>query len=264
MVVVRKEAYSSTATVYFQRSTVILSEGLLVYALRKYVAQMGQQPLAQVAAIGTLLSPGFLIIDHIHFQYNGFLFGIFVLSITYARRQESLLASGALFAVLLCFKHIFLYVAPAWTVYLATRYCLRRPRSLSLNFSHCFKLFAVLVGIFTAAFGPFIANGTMGALVQRLFPFSRGLCHAYWAPNVWALYSLADRLLILLSPNLQISINPADTVGSTRGLVGDTVFAVMPTITPKMAFALTLIWQSVRRCITVCRLTRRFTCSNLL
>ena len=190
--------YDSWQTVHFQRATVILTELVLVYALYRFIqsSPLGAKKQAHAAALSILLSPGLLIIDHIHFQYNGFLYGILILSIVWARKQSGLLTSGIVFAALLCLKHIYLYLAPAYFVYLLRAYCLG-PRSVfDIKFVNCFKLGASLAAVFGVAFGPFVYYKQIPQVLSRLFPFSRGLCHAYWAPNVWAMYSFTDRVLI--------------------------------------------------------------------
>lgn len=190
--------YASHQTVYFQRATVILSELVLVCALQLFIdsTPLPSKRAAQVTALSILLSPGLLMIDHVHFQYNGFMYGILLVSLVLARARSTLLRSGLVFAALLCFKHIYLYLAPAYFVLFLRSYCLWPRSVLRIQWLNCVKLGAGIAGIFGAAFGPFAAMGQMPQLVGRLFPFSRGLCHAYWAPNVWALYSLADRALI--------------------------------------------------------------------
>ena len=151
---------------------------------------------ANAVAISILLSPALLIVDHIHFQYNGFLYGILVLSLVTARKPSTILFSGILFAALLCLKHIYLYLAPAYFVFLLRAYCFS-PESISrLQARNCIQLGLGLLLVFGAAFGPFVYWGQLDQVLARLFPFSRGLCHAYWAPNVWAMYSFSDRVLI--------------------------------------------------------------------
>ncbi|ORY10467.1 ALG6, ALG8 glycosyltransferase family-domain-containing protein [Clohesyomyces aquaticus] len=238
--------YDSWQTVYFQRTSVILTELVLVYALHLYVKGSTSKRAAHAGALSVLLSPGLLIIDHIHFQYNGFMYGILILSLTLARSKSTLLLSGILFAVLLCFKHIYLYLAPAYFVYLLRVYCLK-PRSsfpyFRIQLFNCVKLGIGIISVFAGAFGPFALWGQLEQVSRRLFPFSRGLCHAYWAPNVWAMYSFSDRVLIYLAPYLGLRVN-WDAVNSvTRGLVGDTSFAVLPDVAPFTCFILTLAAQ---------------------
>lgn len=151
---------------------------------------------AQAAAISVLLSPGLLIIDHIHFQYNGVMYGVLIASLVLARKKSGLLASGLVFAGLLCMKHIYLYLAPAYFVYLLRAYCLSPKSIFHIQFLNCVKLGTGIIAVFGSAFGPFAIKGQIPQIFSRLFPFSRGLCHAYWAPNVWAMYSFTDRILI--------------------------------------------------------------------
>ncbi|PHH76351.1 hypothetical protein CDD80_1592 [Ophiocordyceps camponoti-rufipedis] len=200
--------------------------------------------LAHAAALSIFLSPGLLIIDHIHFQYNGFLYGFLVLSLVLARRRSTLLHSAVVFAALLCFKHIYLYLAPAYFVFLLRTYCLSARSIWRPEFLNCVKLAAAVSAVFAASLGPFALMGQLPQLLRRLFPFSRGLCHAYWAPNVWALYSLADRLMIRLAPRLGLSLKTEALQSVTRGLVGDSSFAVLPDVTPRTCFILTLLFQA--------------------
>lgn len=152
---------------------------------------------SHAAALSVLLSPGLLIIDHIHFQYNGSMYGLLIWSLVLARERHTQLLGGIVFAVLLCLKHIYLYLAPAYFAYFLRSYCLSPKSIIRPRLFNCLKLGLSLSLVFSLAFGPFIYWGQIGQLLKRLFPFSRGLCHAYWAPNVWALYSFADRVFIL-------------------------------------------------------------------
>jgi alpha-1,3-glucosyltransferase len=235
--------YDSWQTIYFQRSTVIITELVLVYALHLYVKTSKSKVTAHAAALSILLSPGLLIIDHIHFQYNGFLYGVLVLSMVLARKKSTMLLSGILFAALLCLKHIYLYLAPAYFVFLLRAYCLGERRKFpyfTIRFFNCVKLGVGIVAVFAGAFGPFALWGQLEQVFKRLFPFSRGLCHAYWAPNVWAMYSFTDRVLIYLAPRLGLKVNQEAVNSVTRGLVGDSSFAVLPDIVPLTCFLLTL------------------------
>ena len=264
-----------------------------------------------------LLHPCLLLVDHIHFQYNGFLLGMLIASVGLHRRGHDL-AGATVFAVLLYFKHIFLYIAPAYFVYLLAKYCFvpaddvapaaaapaasrtgaavsaaeaeikskgkgkgqsAAPTASSASTGSAggparqrfsprrfLALGAVVAGVSLLSLGPVLlahpppqyaraeairlglipnpgagdsaiasavtktaatatlessataapaASGDAEAgaevllpllprvalngrqLLSRLFPFGRGLTHAYWAPNVWALYNGADRGLVL-------------------------------------------------------------------
>lgn len=234
---------------------------------------------SHAAALSVLLSPGLLIIDHIHFQYNGFLYGLLILSIVLSRQQSGLLLSGVVFAGLLCLKHIYLYLAPAYFVYLLRAYCLGSRSILHIRLGNCIKLGLCIGAVFGIAFAPFVYWNQLDQLLSRLFPFSRGLCHAYWAPNVWAMYSFTDRLLIYgpfrcglrrmrsiltdaAAPYLKLPVNHDAVNSVTRGLVGDTSFAVLPDIPPRVTFLLTLVAQTVSEhgsamsCVALTRASR--------
>ncbi|KAF8450399.1 glucosyltransferase [Boletus edulis BED1] len=234
--------YDAWSVVVYQRSTVILSEIVLGTALLRFIRGAVDPSWQRVLSASLFLHPGFLIIDHIHFQYNGFMFGILLWSILMAREGRKL-ASGLLFAVLLNFKHIYMYLAPAYFVYLLRSHCMS-PSGEILP-TKFISLANTVILVFGASLGPFILIGQSPQLVSRLFPFTRGLNHAYWAPNAWALVTVMDRVLLQLARRFNVGfvVHQQGVVSTSRGLVGDTTFAVLPTVKPIHTFAITIAFQ---------------------
>lgn len=221
-----------------------------------------------------IFNAGLLLVDHIHFQFNGMLMGVLVFCIYFASTQRYL-ALTCCFSCLVLMKHLFVPLAPIFGVYLIQRHCYiasgnsaEGKTSYSFSMVRFLQLVLIAVVALAAAFGPFLLqdNGKLQLpqIFSRLFPFGRGLVHAYWAPNVWSLYCFADKIgFILLSkfPSLQrwvpvavSSVSSAATQASsfgssvdsiasssTSGLVGDFVFQLLPRVTAGQCLLLLLL-----------------------
>ncbi|KAJ0051497.1 hypothetical protein Pint_00042 [Pistacia integerrima] len=228
--------YKANSVIYFQRISVILSDLWLlfgVYRLSKKL-EVKRRDLMWVLIIW---SPGLVIVDHLHFQYNGFLLGWLLLSISFLQEGRDLMG-GFVFAVLLCFKHLFAVAAPVYFVYLLRHYCWK---GMVRGFSRLSVMGALVAAVFAAAYGPFVYHGQIQQVLRRMFPFGRGLCHAYWAPNFWVFYILLDKELAFFLRKVGFNIQ-VPSASFTGGLVGDSSpFAVLPQITPVTTFIMVLL-----------------------
>lgn len=181
--------------------------------------------MQRIVSMSLFFHPGFVIVDHIHFQYNGFMFGILLWSILMARNvcclplvplllnritgpkiverntvccppqfQAHLHVSSSASSLLGRDGHLTVPCQPAYFVYLLRALCLDGAgRPQVKNF---LSLANSVIAVFVLSFGPFAAMGQIPQVLSRLFPFTRGLNHAYWAPNVWALVTALDRVLL--------------------------------------------------------------------
>ncbi|CAH1971281.1 unnamed protein product [Acanthoscelides obtectus] len=265
--------YTSDNTVLFQRLSVIITD--LIYSLGVYLCCSALKKSWKkdvVLPILLLANCGLIMVDHIHFQYNGMLYGILLISIAYMLQGKHIL-SAFWFTVLLNLKHIYIYMAPAYFVYLLRHYCLRGPLTLKTvtsknTFKNLALLGSVVVSVFIATYLPFWDH--LPQIVSRLFPFKRGLSHAYWAPNVWALYNTADKIALLAAKILNFNIGKSTTATMTGGLVQEYEHSILPSIHPIITILLTVIFtlpamvklfnlnrqpSNFLRCLVICALS---------
>ena len=148
-----------------------------------------------------LLSPGIILIDHGHFQYNCVSLGLVVAAVAFLHKDRRLAASVS-FCLSLNFKQMSLYYAPAIFFYLLSHVvwdAVKASRTLLGRFGHVARgvaeLGAVVLATFALHWIPFcfdewdwVGSQQCGknllAVLKRLFDFNRGVFEDKVA-NVW-------------------------------------------------------------------------------
>lgn len=273
--------------VIFQRCTVIISDVVLLLGAW-WLAQslhggfLQERSEINSCALLVAANSGLILLDHIHFQYNGFLLGILLASLGCLMQSIKItsrplpvtknnigfeLLAAVLFTFLLTLKHLYLTLAPMYFFYLLRRFCFEemsdasvapvdsieqnlrnqddgfsettdvrtsmsdssRKQRASFSFSKLSLLGATVLATLFLPFLPFLMEGKdqMQQLLSRLFPFQRGLCHDYWAGNIWAVYLFLEKLCKFAS-----KVNP---------ILDNALPSQLPEITPSMTAVCLLI-----------------------
>ena len=152
ILVISEKPQINDTIIFFQRGSVIVSDIVLFYATSRYLEgwniavsddidintrksedksnkrikettfQLLQLPITSenkvVIYALIVLNAGLLLVDHIHFQYNGFLIGFLILSIDFIQRK-SYLKAAVTFSVVVLMKHLFVTLVPIYAIYLS-------------------------------------------------------------------------------------------------------------------------------------------------
>uniref|UniRef100_A0A0N5AFK2 Alpha-1,3-glucosyltransferase n=1 Tax=Syphacia muris TaxID=451379 RepID=A0A0N5AFK2_9BILA len=241
--VLQSEPFFSLKFLYFHRTTVILTDIFYAYSCCFLVESIGQMLPTRIAeGLGSVLIScvPLIIVDNIHFQYNSFLTSFLLISIAYLFKRN-FVAASFWYCVLLNLKHIYLYYAPAYAIiFLADYMKAWRPNFIKNGF----KLALVISFPFIVSFGPLVYYGNVDIfwqIIRRLFPFQRGLTHAYWAPNIWACYNFIDFCLYKTLKCIKMLPIQAAPPSYTSGLVQEYSHSVLPNVSPKVTLFTTVV-----------------------
>jgi alpha-1,3-glucosyltransferase len=120
MLTVQAEPYDSPVSKVFLRMSVIVGDSALLLAafcVSRCSGVRGSAERAWVPFLMVVSNAALLMVDHVHFQYNGLLLSLLLFSLA-AHMSERTLLGGFLFVVLLNFKHLYLVLAPVQFVYI--------------------------------------------------------------------------------------------------------------------------------------------------
>jgi len=221
--------YETNTHKLFMRLSVVVLDAL-VYFPSVWSVLLHMYPKDKLkrnwAFVFAMTQPAMLLIDHGHFQYNSVCLGLSFLAVSSILSGKDVLGS-LYFSLALNFKQIALYYSPAF-FFVLLRNCFCKP-TWQGGLAHFMKLGATVLATFLVLWLPFClpsfpgttCAGSLGQVIHRLFPFSRGVFEDKVA-NLWYFLDVFVRIrqrfdrpvlvllsllatLVLLAPTAYIS-----------------------------------------------------------
>ena len=110
--------------------------------------------------------------------------------------QGKNLQGAVWFCILLNLKHIYLYIAPAYFVYLFRSFCLEKKSRWVIHWKRFFSLGLIVITVFAVSFGPFIAQLDQVLVFQIQIPLT--VDSPDWHHRCLADYSLSNADCVML------------------------------------------------------------------
>ena len=172
------------------RFTVIVSD--LVFMISGAFAVARRIPgFSRAHLLLALFTPGFLLIDHGHFQYNNVMLGLTLWAVAFFASKAHFMAVVCLFASV-CFKQMNLYAIPAFgAALLGLGAAEGSPMGVLSAYA---RWGAAAVLTLLASFAPFLGSWEdLQVVLKRLFPVGRGLFEEKVA-NAWCTISIFTKI----------------------------------------------------------------------
>ncbi|XP_061175414.1 dolichyl pyrophosphate Man9GlcNAc2 alpha-1,3-glucosyltransferase-like [Saccostrea echinata] len=182
--------HESYAHKLFMRYTVLVADVAIFFpAVILFFVQQKLHIQERIKlSLVVLLYPGFLLIDHGHFQYNCVSLGLALFGVVWISHGFHLWGSVC-FCLALNYKQMELYHALPFFCYLLG-WCLQKWTRIP----HLFKIATVVLTTFTACWLPFLGSKeNLFQVLHRVFPLARGLYEDKVA-NVWCSLAVLIKL----------------------------------------------------------------------
>ena len=255
MLTMDEPLYNSYRTKSFQYGSVVLLDLTMAWGIWISSRALKLDERSQVGlTVFILTNAGQYFLDYIHFHYSGFTIGIVLASFGYMLMGK-FFKSAALFVLVINLNQTYLFISPAYFIYLLTSYCDPSKQSLRECAYNLSSLASIVIVGFAIAFAPFIWFGQLTQVLERVFPFNRGLTHPpFYAPNLWTLYTLIDQLVGMAVKHFDSSY----VIQQNGNMWNDNpaAFAILPEVTPTIANIITLgmlvpvqvkLWKSAKQ-----------------
>ena len=231
MLIIEQRANNSKATRNFLMGSVVFLDLSMAFGIWicSRALRLDERSKGRLAFF-IFTNAGQYYVDYVNFHYTGITIG-FLLASFGCMLMGNCFKSAALFVLAINLNQTCLFLSPVYFIYLLTSYCdpwKQSPKECLYNLS-CLAL--IVITGFAVAFAPFVWLGQLTQVLQRIFPFDRGLIHwPFYTPNFWTLYTLVDQIIGLIfkrfdhsyeiprNPNLCEDVRP--------------VFVAFPMITP--------------------------------